>query len=334
MTVSTEEELAKQLLQALEETRRLQELHDQLIAKFDALVDTAKEAVLDVEDIRFDITRLGLNADLADSFDTAAHRVQATANLAKVLSNKANDIAQDLEAAKKRESRLRDELFAFHARETDRKEYERRKKSIDRAWEELDDIFKAREKRTRGRRYREYVERYCEEDHDHFQRRAAEKAAHDRFEAHARAEARRKTAEAKEKFEGRWGPDPREKYAESKPKQSQDWKKPEKTIEEWRKDVEYAFQDYSSIGDDVPFPLPPAWGRCAKAACTTIGGGGWGEPVCKCQVQYAFYQSGVKLKTERLRWHPDRFSVCSKEVGAMAEEVFKIVNEMYEKQRR
>ena len=45
----------------------------------------------------------------------------------------------------------------------------------------------------------------------------------------------------------------------------------------------------------------------------------------------------VQSKTERLRWHPDRFAACKEEYKerfqAMAGEVFKVINKMFEEDR-
>ena len=98
-------------------------------------------------------------------------------------------------------------------------------------------------------------------------------------------------------------------------------------IKAWRTAVDAAFADYASMS---VFTKPPALGFCEKASCSQ------GErklEACECQIEQAFRKAKVVLKTERLRWHPDRFSKHP-EMVAKAEAVFKVANRMYEKEKR
>jgi hypothetical protein len=103
----------------------------------------------------------------------------------------------------------------------------------------------------------------------------------------------------------------------------------------WKERCDQAFANRSTM---VGFPEPPAvecsLGSCARAAQHSE------LSVCKCAIQSAFsllpslFPQG--LKNERLRWHPDKFSVCSDlvrdEFRSKASELFVVVNAMYEKE--
>jgi len=98
-------------------------------------------------------------------------------------------------------------------------------------------------------------------------------------------------------------------------------------VKAWRTAVDVAFADYASM---TVFPEPPAIGFCKKASCSQ------GErklEACECQIEQAFRKAKVVLKTERLHWHPDRFSEHP-EMVAKAEAVFKVANRMYEMEKR
>ena len=98
-------------------------------------------------------------------------------------------------------------------------------------------------------------------------------------------------------------------------------------IKAWRTAVDAAFADYASMS---VFPEPPAIGFCKKALCSQ------GErklEACECQIEQAFRKAKVVLKTERLCWHPDRFSEHP-EMVAKAEAVFKVANRMYDMEKR
>lgn len=100
-------------------------------------------------------------------------------------------------------------------------------------------------------------------------------------------------------------------------------------IKAWRDAVDAAFADYANM---TAFPEPPALGVCRRAGCAQ------GErtlKACACQVERAFSLAKVDLKTERLRWHSDKFGrhIHRDQMMAKATEVFQVVNRMFEAQQ-
>ncbi|KAK1057464.1 hypothetical protein LTR74_014142 [Friedmanniomyces endolithicus] len=129
-------------------------------------------------------------------------------------------------------------------------------------------------------------------------------------------------------------------------------------LQEWREKVEEAFTNYPSI-TPTNFPAPPPLRlggthalRCAdrevsrpihsqmctnprKHARTPASEGRKREdrPIeaCECAVRAAFRGEIISLRSERLRWSPERFP---KEVRREARYVFEIVEGMYEMARQ
>ena len=94
------------------------------------------------------------------------------------------------------------------------------------------------------------------------------------------------------------------------------------------------------------FPAPPAIGVCLSKISCAAKASDRKLVACDCQVEAAFanldigskFEQAEYLKTERTRWHPDKFSACCEGEREgwvkMAGEVFKVVNGMYEKKKR
>ncbi|KAK0847703.1 hypothetical protein LTS02_014333 [Friedmanniomyces endolithicus] len=126
----------------------------------------------------------------------------------------------------------------------------------------------------------------------------------------------------------------------------------------WREKVAKAFTDYPSMTTHADFPAPPPLrlggthsldcpdrepSRATHAqVCTNPRKHGHasasegrkreGRPIdaCECAVRAAF-RGEVSLRSERLRWSPERFP---KEVRGEARYVFKVVEGMYEMARQ
>ena len=102
------------------------------------------------------------------------------------------------------------------------------------------------------------------------------------------------------------------------------------THSSWWDTVATAFADLPNM---VTFPEPPTRGSCGVATCLAVKNGRL-LACCDCDIVAAFAAVPTSLKTERVRWHPDRFAVCKEEhkerFQQMASEVFKVVNRMYE----
>ncbi len=102
-------------------------------------------------------------------------------------------------------------------------------------------------------------------------------------------------------------------------------------IEDWLVSSKVALVDPVAL---TTFPVPPAWpcpGKECRRSARSLA-------ACSCNIREAFrHLDGYprSLKTERLKWHPDKFSRCSEDKVAkwkdMAKEVFVVVNEMWEK---
>ncbi|KAK3066459.1 hypothetical protein LTR53_017185 [Teratosphaeriaceae sp. CCFEE 6253] len=100
-------------------------------------------------------------------------------------------------------------------------------------------------------------------------------------------------------------------------------------IAQWHSHCTKAFQDKSTLRS---FPAPPAE-PCMNPSChaeirTLVA--------CKCNIRKLFY-SRATLKTDRLQFHPDKFSGVPEEeargeVQRAAKEVFVVVEAMYQGQ--
>ena len=97
-------------------------------------------------------------------------------------------------------------------------------------------------------------------------------------------------------------------------------------VKAWREAVDVAFADHAGM---VSFPEPPATGECGNKACVQDGRL---LKACGCQIARAFFETGVDLKKDRLRWHPDKFNWHAErdEMVAKADAVSKVVNRLYE----
>lgn len=75
---------------------------------------------------------------------------------------------------------------------------------------------------------------------------------------------------------------------------------------DWRRETEFCFADYSKI---TRFPSLPKIVKCSNQSCRV----GTCESLegCKCNIEACFRLiPQLDPSTERLRWHPDRFSAC------------------------
>ncbi|CAK1363403.1 uncharacterized protein RHO25_006402 [Cercospora beticola] len=105
------------------------------------------------------------------------------------------------------------------------------------------------------------------------------------------------------------------------------------TITDWRQHVALAFANYSAM---QTFPAPPA-APCGKPECHLTRELRTLE-ACKCNVQACIRRAGLvskaQLKSERLKWHPDRFAACPEGVreqfAKMGREVFVVVDGMFQ----
>ncbi|KAK4493787.1 hypothetical protein PRZ48_014972 [Zasmidium cellare] len=93
------------------------------------------------------------------------------------------------------------------------------------------------------------------------------------------------------------------------------------SIEQWRHEANVAFANYANL---QAFPQPPVRSR----SLTT----------CSCNIRAAFMELPfLNLKTERRRWHPDRFSASPAQhrvvFQQMAMEVFVVIDAMYNEQK-
>ena len=103
------------------------------------------------------------------------------------------------------------------------------------------------------------------------------------------------------------------------------------SIQTWHTICKEALSDLPTLST---FPAPPAW-PCSNFACRQVRRS---LAACSCNIREAFqYLEGYprSLKTERLKWHPDKFARGKEgkvvEWQAMAKEVFVVANDMYEK---
>jgi hypothetical protein len=86
----------------------------------------------------------------------------------------------------------------------------------------------------------------------------------------------------------------------------------------------------------MSFPGPPYF-SCENKACV-VTRKQRALKACQCNITDAFQRDPEypeSLKAERLRWHPDKFSVCLEEYRlvfqAKAEEIFVVANHLYER---
>lgn len=102
---------------------------------------------------------------------------------------------------------------------------------------------------------------------------------------------------------------------------------PSDSPQAWRRTVQNAFADLPNMHT---CPSPPA-SACFKLSCLKEKRS---LHACSWNIRSAFlHTSGLDLKTERLMWHPDRFSVCPEEhreaFKRMAQEVIVVVDAMW-----
>lgn len=97
-------------------------------------------------------------------------------------------------------------------------------------------------------------------------------------------------------------------------------------FQEWREFAGRCFADYSKMDK---FPAPPAR-ACGSKSCMATKSSRVLK-ACPCNIAAAFEAfSDIKVKVERVRWHPDKFSKRPEEhrevFQKMASEVFVILN--------
>ncbi|GIZ43301.1 hypothetical protein CKM354_000653300 [Cercospora kikuchii] len=108
---------------------------------------------------------------------------------------------------------------------------------------------------------------------------------------------------------------------------------PLQSITDWRQHVALAFTNYSAM---QIFPSPPA-SPCGKPECHLTRELRTLE-ACKCNIQACIRRAGIvskaQLKSERLKWHPDRFAACPEDrreqFAKMGREVFVVVDGMFQ----
>lgn len=96
-------------------------------------------------------------------------------------------------------------------------------------------------------------------------------------------------------------------------------------------------QTSADISAMTMLPDPPVFFYCLRLSCIAA------QPTralraCDCNVEADFRSIyGLDLKTERLRWHPDRFAKCPEEYKEefmrKGNEVLEVLNRMYEQSR-
>lgn len=103
----------------------------------------------------------------------------------------------------------------------------------------------------------------------------------------------------------------------------------EQRLEQWRQDVEEYF--ISEYEENKVFPAPPSK-PCGEVSCEAKERA---LQACECNIKTAFETiQDLELKTERLRWHPDKFTKasCGENAEEKAKEVFVVLDAMYKKQ--
>jgi hypothetical protein len=102
----------------------------------------------------------------------------------------------------------------------------------------------------------------------------------------------------------------------------------------WKLACDKALSDRSAM---TSFPDPPYYG-CRLVSCTS-NRNQRALKACPCNIAKALQHDPdypESLKSERLRWHPDKFSICPEEKRAVfqakAKEVFVVANDLYERE--
>ena len=102
----------------------------------------------------------------------------------------------------------------------------------------------------------------------------------------------------------------------------------------WQKQLTTYFTDRSN----KPFPTPPDW-NCGKKACQ-LGRSSRALKACPCNLEALFTHMRspkIDFKTERLRWHPDKFSDSGSssrdEMQKKATEVFIVLEQLHQKSK-
>jgi hypothetical protein len=85
--------------------------------------------------------------------------------------------------------------------------------------------------------------------------------------------------------------------------------------------------DYANL---QVFPAPPAE-LCGRVECARSANDRALE-ACPCNIRTVFTRDAIKIKTERLRWHPDKFAQCPEVLRATfqkkAQEIFVALSNM------
>lgn len=127
-------------------------------------------------------------------------------------------------------------------------------------------------------------------------------------------------------------PPPRPKQSYQPPPSSKQVRKPtQDVIDKYFHTVDTLLADYATL---TAFPTPLAWPcsnlACAETRTTRV------LAACPCNIKYLF-ECTRDLKTERLRFHPDRFSKVPEHVREsfkqMAHEIFVVVDDLYGKKK-
>ncbi len=104
----------------------------------------------------------------------------------------------------------------------------------------------------------------------------------------------------------------------------------------WKLECDKALSDR---GNMTSFPDPP-YSSCGLVGCAARRNQR-ALKACQCNIAEALRRDPEypeSLKSERLRWHPDKFSVCLEEhrliFQAKAKEIFVVANHLYERDRK
>ncbi|KAH0836065.1 hypothetical protein AYO21_02706 [Fonsecaea monophora] len=97
------------------------------------------------------------------------------------------------------------------------------------------------------------------------------------------------------------------------------------TFQKWYRHTQTCLADKPNLQE---FPFPPI-ASCTKCKDKAVQGRPCHHAIAE------FFQQSPKysrqwLRRERKRWHPDKFSQCSRTISQSAEDVFKIVQELYQ----
>jgi hypothetical protein len=107
---------------------------------------------------------------------------------------------------------------------------------------------------------------------------------------------------------------------------------PERPLSAWNLAANEALQDRTTM---TTFPDPPA-SVCSKERCR-LECGQRALDACECNIEAALKldpEFPESLKAARIRWHPDKFTVCPEENVELfkkkAAEIFIVVNKLFE----